>query len=444
MLRILLLLLALISAVLAVILEMPWVLGLAGALVLALIVVWIVGARKKNKKRQAKPEAPAGGAAPERELAALGISDIRPKGVTKTSRSESQSVVPAESTPDRPTKPERPAEEKAQAPPAKPADGVRPATVQRLSTRRRQGNFSTTDDDRFAQIIGPYLQSVRASTGAQTIVLLKHDDIEPHYSIEAIVSQNSYARSSGHYHTKQPYIASTTHERVIIRNANGDDAFDSSMLGYYREPIAVRQIAVVPVPASSASTSYLFVADTMNDGELSEPYRQSLLMQFAELLRSILDMLELEQNLESTETPRPRRDIIQEEMDLAKEADESLMFALVYLNQAEDIASGGRLAVAAAEKALEAALHAGSGDRVEKFGELMFGVFRRSTEDSVEDWARDLQQQVASGRGALKGGATIGIVVRGDRHESPESLREDATRALSEAYESHAGAIILE
>lgn len=443
MLRILLLLLALISAVLAVILDMPWVLGIAGALVLALIVVWLLGARRKNKKRRTKPDASSAGAAPERELASLGISDIRPKGAGKASRSEPAPDSPPEQRTEETEPPQRlEAEKKAESP--KPADGVRPAAVQRMSTRRKPGNFSTTDDDRFAQIIAPYLQSARASTGAQTVVLLKHDDIEPHYSIEAIVSQNSYARSSGHYHTKQPYIASTTHDRVIVRAANGDDAFDPSMLGYYREPIAVRQLVIVPVPAASDAASYVLLADTMNDGELSEPYRQSLLMQFADLLRSILDMIDLEQNLDSGETPRPRREIIQEEMDRATEAQDSLMFALVYLNQAEDIATGGRLAVAAAEKALEAALQGGAGDRVEKFGELMYGVFRRSTGENVEQWAESLQQQVASGRGALKGGATIGIVVRADRHESPESLREDATRALSEAYESNAGAIILE
>jgi hypothetical protein len=431
MLRILLLLLALISIALAVILEMPWVLGIAAALIIALLVVWIAASRKR--KRPKNKQETAAEPSPDRELAALGISDIRPKG--------SGSSQPAEESPSRPptsgSKKTDSPKETSSVPSTSTTSEVRTATVQRLSTRRRsQDNFNTIADDRFAQITGPYLQAIRAATGAQTVCLLKQEDVEPHYSIETIVSSNSYARSSGEFHAKQPFVSSATDQRIIVKGIGGENGYHPSVLGYYREQIAVKQVAVVPVPPSASPASYYLVADTMTDGELSEPYRQGLLTQFSDVLRSILDMIELEENLSTGETMRPRREIIQEEMEQARSSDKTLMFALAHLKDEENITAGGRMAIAAAERALENALRTSAGDRVERFGELTYGVFRHESDANVEDWADELQKRVESGRGALKAGAAVGIVVMGDRHDSPESLREDATHALREAYET--------
>lgn len=443
MLRILLLLLAVISAALAIILDMTWLFGVAAALALALLGVWVMQVQKRRAPASSKPQTQAP-MSREQELASLGITEVRARGAgqkrdremseeeTVPSLEEHSSAAAAgvpstdgiDSTADRDH-----------------GDGVRPAAVQRMGTRRKT-HGAHLGEDRFSMILGPYLQSLRAAIDAQTVSLLKQEDVEPQYQIEAIVSLNSYARSGGSFSTRRPLLAGTSQHDVTVVDVNEDDLAQSD-LGYYREPIKVRQVAIAPVPPSGDSSTYVLLADSMNETDLREPYRQGLLTQFASLLRSILDMIELDGTLDSTGAPvRPRKEIIEEEMDRVREMDRHLMFALVHLNDAEQVAAGGRIAVAAAERALEATLKKASDERVERFGELTFGVFKDEQEADAEKWAHELQNRLNSGRGALKGGVSIGIAVLGDRHETPELLREDATEALREAYETGTCTII--
>src|SRR5690554_2951895 len=84
MLRILFLILAVISAALAVILNMPWLFVVAGALALTLLVVWLMHMRRRGKS--ASPETSAAtNLSREQELAALGISEVRARGAGESS-----------------------------------------------------------------------------------------------------------------------------------------------------------------------------------------------------------------------------------------------------------------------------------------------------------------------------------------------------------------------
>ena len=135
--------------------------------------------------------------------------------------------------------------------------------------------------------------------------------------------------------------------------------------------------------------------------------------------------------------PRPRREIIAEEMKRADRDHADLALVLVHLNRAESIARRGPEAVAAAEDALQDRLYqAAPNQRVERFGELTYGVFYRGGLRNIESWAADLQKQMDGAAGTLEGGASIGVAVRSARHSAPESLRADATDALREAYET--------
>ncbi len=432
MLRILFLILAVISAALAVILNMPWLFVVAGALALTLLVVWLMHMRRRSKS--SNPKAPdASTVSREQELASLGISEVRARGAGESRQPPPEGDRPPQSHASATTElPETDPNDQIEM---EDADGVRPATVQRMGTRRKS-HGATLGEDRFSMIMAPFLQSLRAATGAQTVCLLKQEDVEPHYQIEVIVSLNSYARSGGNFSTRRPLLTTASHRDVVVRDVSSDD-LDISDLGYYREPIKVRQVALAAVPPSGDSTAYILLADSMNDTDLREPYRQGLLTQFAGLLRAILDMIELDGTLDASgENARPRREIIEEEMARVRSEGGRLMLALVHLNDAEQIAAGGRIAVAAAERALEAALKKSPDDRVERFGELTFGVFHDDPEADAENFAHDLQQRLGADRGALKGGASIGIAVLADRHQTPESLREDVTEALREAYET--------
>lgn len=444
MLRILFLFLAVISAALAIILAMPLLFVVAGVLALTLLVLWLMHVRRRRTPAPTQASSSVR-LTREQELSSLGISEVRARGTVgipdahalAPENAQTHSPAPDES------RDEAVAGDDAGEPTARPepADGVRPAAVQRMATRRKS-HGAHIGEDRFSMIMGPYLQSLRAAIGAQTVCLLKQDDFEPHYQIEVIVSLNSYARSGGNFSTRRPLISQASVQDVVVLDVNAED-LDQSDLGYYREPIKVRQIALALVPPSGDASAYLLLADSMNDTDLREPYRQGLLAQFAGLLRSILDMIELGGALDESGTlVRPRREIIEEEMERVRSDGRDLMFALVHLNDAEQIAAGGRIAVAAAERALEAVLKKSTDERVERFGELTFGVFRDVDQADAEQWAKSLQARLESERGALKGGVSIGIAVFNERHETPELFREDATEALREAYETGTCTII--
>ena len=446
MLRILLVLLVVISSILAVLLGMLELLGVAALLAIVLIGTWYMQWRKKKNRPARAAESTQAETSRETELASLGISEVRPRGMRPNEDAEisaggTSGVTSGNASGDArgETSPEpslaqpraaEPREEQAET------SGVRPATLQRIGTRRRgKGVNIGVDDDRYAMVLAPYLQSLRAAIGAQTVCLLKQEDIEPHYQIEAIVSQNAYARSGGHFTAREPLFQSAGRQDVVVMPV-GRGGLDPASLGYYREPIKVKHVAVAAVPSSDGSAVHILLADSMNDDDLNESYRRSILVQYSGVLRSILDMLELESSLDDGEVLRPRREIVEEEMAKAREFGTKLMFALIHLNDSEMIAADGRIAVAAAERALEAALKHASEDRVERFGELTYGVLHHSEDGEVEPWVQSLQQSLQSGRGALKGGSSIGIAVLKDRHESAEAFREDATEALREAYET--------
>ena len=145
----------------------------------------------------------------------------------------------------------------------------------------------------------------------------------------------------------------------------------------------------------------------------------------------------------SDQKPRPRSEIIAEEMKRADHNNTHLALVLVHLNRSESIARAGEEAVASAEEALRDRLRrAAPEQRVERFGELTYGVFFRGGLSHVEPWAINMQDQMDAATGELEGGASIGVAMRGPRHDTPEALRADATQALHEAYKTGTCTII--
>src|SRR5690625_4111844 len=80
MLRILLVILVVISSVLAVLLQMFELLGVAALLAVVLIGTWYMQWRKKKNRTTKVSEAKQEESSREAELAALGISEVRPVG----------------------------------------------------------------------------------------------------------------------------------------------------------------------------------------------------------------------------------------------------------------------------------------------------------------------------------------------------------------------------
>ena len=132
--------------------------------------------------------------------------------------------------------------------------------------------------------------------------------------------------------------------------------------------------------------------------------------------------------------PVPRATIIAEEQAAAHEAGRPLAFALVTLADAEErLTEGGPEAVASAEAALRDRLSdAPDVGRIEPFGDLLFGVFLPLEPAAVARWC----DRLASGDPPL----FIGAVAPADG--DPTGIRDAAAEALHDAYDQRRARVV--
>ncbi len=501
MLRVLLSVLAVVAAVLAIVLERPILYAAAGALVVMVVILWIAALqrhRRATKPYSISTKAPP---PPEENLKSLGIMDIRPKEPTPKFEKDPDSVpVSAQTTPplsaaddlvdnfvddpvidetfsetvtDEPIEPDLFDQEEAatdeesvdegderddeilaadeeettsEKEPVVVPDGLKefvieptepPAVTEPPTNGVTQAEAAPYD----AAVLHPYLQALRAALGAHTAALLKQDDVAFDYHVVALIDEHGTPHS-GHRFAAQPPLltASMARQSVTVREVDPDDLPPSS-LGYSNTPEAVRQVALAPIPRSVDPDVYYLLADTLAYNLLDQPRARLLMVQFARLLGTLLDVPTpalAPADAPPTEKPlRPRREIIAEEMEQARAHNQSLALAIIYLNRAEAIANTGEEAVAEAEQLLEGRLHqVALNGRVVRFGELTYGVFYDGPLLEVEAWGGQIQQTLAHETSILKGGVSIGIALLQDRHQTPDAFRADATEALREAYET--------
>jgi len=458
MIRVLFSVLAVVVAVLAIVLEQPLLYAAAAVLVVVVVIIWLSVLRRRHQQAITtyKPTTTAP-PLPEEDLKSLGIMEIRPKErVTKPpqdpagteGRTESPGISSARPVAP-PPKPTAPLKEFVTAfdESEPPVLHVIQETMQETA-REPEMPFSFGD-----AVLAPFLQSLRAALHAHTVCVLKQEDFAPDYEVIAHVS-DAAARLYDAFSTETPLLtASMARHPVTVRAVDAGD-LPHSHLAYYRTaPDGIRQVALAPVPRPSALEAYVLLADTTEADGLSFHRAQTLLTQFARSLGTLLDVPEQRPaprpasgdalGLMHTEPPtsegsmRPRREIIAEEMEQARNEASPLALALVYLNRAEAIADEGEAAVLQVEDQLEARLRQTTGHRrIERFGELTYGIFYDGTLLQVEAWGAEVQRTLSEETGLLQGGVSIGIAMLQDRHETADDFRADATEALREAYET--------
>jgi GGDEF domain-containing protein len=333
----------------------------------------------------------------------------------------------------------------------------------------------TTTDREAEPVLAPLVESLRAAVGAHTVCLLVQEDVVLEYRIRAIASRSANVQRSGVFSTGDPLLtASMSREPISVRRIDGGRDVVAGYLRYYDDPPAIDHIALAPIPLRDDPSTTFLLVDATEEGDLGAPHARTLIEHFAQTLSIMLqegattpsdssetlpgnggptttqtprvresDPVEAHEPAEAAQGPRPRREIIAEEIERADDTDSDLALVLVHLNRAEAIERGGAAAVESAEHALRRRLEEAAPDqRVERFGELTYGVFYRAGIDEVETWAADLHDAMQAATGELEGGASIGAALLADRHESPDDLRDDATRALREAYETGACTIV--
>ena len=452
MFRILFVIAAVVAAVLALVIEQPLLFVAAGAslsVALIMVIVHLVRRRRRRKKYRVKPEPlpditsdvleEEGEEDKQRDLASLGILDIRQKGSANGSRENEAGslteVVPGNESGASGT---NGSTETNDARKTVPVQGALDFSIQEQPQSVRI-SVNESAHKSLRGVLLPYLQAYRAIAQANTVCLLRQPKRAPQYHIEAIVSLNGNARGNGLFVSKTPLLP-WEHRRPglhVLRAS--EDQLSGNVCGYYRQRVAVKEVVLLPVPVPSSLAQYVLLADAMREHILDSEEKRLLSTHFAHLLGNILEMGVCDELLqESKEDIRPRSEIIDEEIFKARDESTPLALALVYLNRAEEVADeGGKRVVMQAESLLVQRLRETvQGARVERFGELMFGVFFKEEGVAVEQWAIRFQQDMLSYSGLLEDGVSIGIALLHEGNAGAEALRREATEALRQAFDT--------
>ena len=477
-------------SVFGIVLDRPLLIAIAGILLLIVAASFIWMLRRRFKEDEVSPRGPSSSSDASEEdrnneLKELGIMKIRPKEREEASLSEAapppddaereapaptqqddspapesdaSSVHPAVKKPDsgnadavegdEDEKDASPAgaspsdQEQAQAPPPDAASPkVSRRSVSENASPPAPPEAGTEQSARISPavsgVLTPYLEALRAIVDARTVCLLKQEELALEYEIEALVSTADNVLEEGIFSTATPLLTASMAQRTVTVQRVGERALPSECLGYYRGPAtAIRQVMLAPVDHAYEPASFFLLADTVEEGGFNAERPRILMTQFAQLLSTILDEGDLD-SLRQQSDVRPRSEIIAEEIKKAQDEDHPLALALIYLNRAEALADEGEQSVSAAEKSLEQYLRKKTPKgRVERFGELTYGVFHPADVAAVETWAMQLESDLEKKDGRLEGGISIGIAMLAARHETPDALRADATEALREAYET--------
>lgn len=439
MLRVLFIILAVVSIALAIVLGQPMLYLLALVLLISAGLLVTMNMRRRHKDvPETFMQAPE---QPTEDLASLGILDIKPKG-DDSEVDPSNGDVPEETV----TLTEEDGESVPEAAPA-PDRSVSPTPAQshvagvskaRQRPPRARIMVSEAASEIKADVLIPCLRSLRASLDAYTVCLLRQEDAPLRYQVEVMVSQNSYARNGGSYSAKEPMLSGHKALVPVVYPRVGPNGFPKAKLGYYHEPINVRQVAIVPVVPKRYDELFMLVVDTVNEDGLEAASVRVLLEQYARLVTTILDTIDIESDSEEpSDALRPRREIIIDEMEQARSLSHPLSLALVYLNRGEALSGDGSADLEDLDERFSTRLRSVALDaRVERFGELTYGIFYHGNHDSLPEWASGIKEAFPEDAQDFEGGVSVGVAPLLDRHDGADSLRSEATAALQESFQS--------
>ncbi len=430
MLRVLFIILAIVSVSLAIVLG-DWRLYVL-AVVLVVAAAAVITAKMRRRHKDAPGAYMRAPEQPEEDLASLGIVDIKPAHSASGGPKQTEGIdgdfddfTVGDSY------------EFSSNPTDIPIGSAESPVIGKPRTMAPRSRImvSEASSQSFADVLIPALHSLRASIDANTVCLLRQEDIPLRYHIEVMISQNSYARNGGSYAAKEPMLAGHRALVPVVYPRVGPNGFPKTKLGYYHEKINVRQVAMVPVVPKKFGDLFILLVDTMNDVGLEAASVRVLLEQYARLVSTILDT-EAEgglADLDATLPLKPRREIITEEMERARSEHHPLSLALVHFNSGED----GSEDVSELESAFYTRLKNVAVDaRVERFGELIYGVFYHGANPGIAAWASRIQEGFPKDHESFPGGVSVGVAVMNDRHQNADELRSDVTAALQEAFQS--------
>ncbi|PEN06471.1 hypothetical protein CRI93_09315 [Longimonas halophila] len=496
MIRLILAGLAVLLAVLAFATGQSWLYATAGgtggvALGLVVYQLWLRHGPK-----------PSSQASRNEDRDALGLSSVRPmteRSDANTSNSASSNGTEAAPPSTQEQKDPRPAtaesssgqkaaqtRDASQGNAGKTAQGAKDSTGSAAQTAKEAVEADETPDPAGDPRVEAFVRALRHSLQAHTVALLVQEEMALEYRIAGLDSAATAVQRSGSFSAPVPLVtARMSHADVTVRSL-GDEPRLREALNYYSDDApSLQHVAVAPIQHAQQSATYFLLADGDADVPLPHQHTKRLLAQGASMLGHLLgyDPTALGPSIPSTDRdsrsgtataetqesgssesaaaedemvdmttpspeverqgPRPRIEIVAEEMEEAYAAEAPLALALVHLNRADMIAEQGQDTVERAEQLLyETLQEAAPNQRVERFGELTYGVFHRAHVQDVEEWTLTVHRGMLRATGLLKGGVSIGVTVMGQRHETASDFRGEGMEALHEAYKSGAPVII--
>lgn len=423
------------TAALGIVLDNTILLFIAGGfLVVSLLILFLLSSRRSQRRSQSGL-AEATSRTREQELRELGLSEPRPKG----------SVLPPGETP--------PSERFAPPPMEEPINEAKHKEGLFQGEETSPSEYETTEPD-LAELdpIEPdfeedeedlpvvlqiednaelwqshsptafrsFLRACWASTEVLSALLVFREQ-DGSFSLLASQSHLKTIRNEGRFPADSLFSVATPSRPMTTLESNDPFLRD---LPYYRTKTNVGCVGILPVQGPK-ELLYLVVDLTVNDLFFTDRQR-TLLLDYAALLQTMLAHPQAEPPSRVAPT---RRAIISQEMSHARSNNIPLILALAYRADAESIENNGGTAIAEAERNFRLFLEDHSVNcRLERFGDLMYGVFINADPDVVEDWALRMQDAAdAEGIPLVLGAARMRDQVE------PDALRADAVNALSTA-----------
>ena len=282
-------------------------------------------------------------------------------------------------------------------------------------------------------IFTPLAQALKAAVKAHTVLLVSR--AENGFPLEAAASaSNQFSKPQSLPPNVRFFreIGLTDTHPVTLNMAKL--GLESDDLGYYKNPVQISELAIVPIFKNGTKWGY-WIVDRLEGNFFSKDL--NTMVDFTKLTEDILAekrtipeiQPDLNQNVQ--QDTRPRRDLILDAMNQAFYDRKPLAFALVRVHE-EAMKTQTEREIEETESITQTCLtqlFTDSG-KVESFGKLVKGVFYYVNVQQAEQWAEKVLSVLSQSLNITPDNISIGIVQMRERHKEPEDLLDEAKKAL--------------
>ncbi|MBN8588277.1 MAG: hypothetical protein J0L94_08135 [Rhodothermia bacterium] len=288
------------------------------------------------------------------------------------------------------------------------------------------------------QVFKHTLEAVKVASMAHSVVLLRLG--QHHAYIEGILSEEKEIRPYIQIPRSTPFLKalSKTELSVLTASEIGETPL------YYANRVELIGLIAAPIFVKNGGLWGYLVADATSTHSVHHP---GILSGFAQTIATVITEHQKTTAPQTGPTvwtghsTRPRKEIISDEIRKARNQNRPLIFALIYLNS--HIGEGRELTsdvIVARESELWQGVEKciRSIGRIERFGELMVGIFLYGSNYQAEEWIGDIQAALTTEMRFPTKAISIGAVLLTDGHADATALLNDAIEALKQVQDGGA------